>query len=40
MARVGETRNAYKLLVGNPEGKRQLAPSVDLSSLGQGRVAG
>jgi hypothetical protein len=24
MARMGETRNAYRILVGKPEGKRQL----------------
>jgi hypothetical protein len=24
LARMGETRNAYKILVGKPEGKRRL----------------
>jgi hypothetical protein len=27
VARMGETRNAYRILVGKPEGKRQLGRS-------------
>jgi hypothetical protein len=27
VARMGETRNAYRILVGNPEGKRPLGRS-------------
>jgi len=39
VAPVGETRNAYRLLVGKPEGKRRLGRGVDSSDSGQGRVA-
>jgi len=34
VAPVGETRNAYKRLVGKPESKRQFGPDVDSSDSG------
>jgi hypothetical protein len=48
VARMGEKRNAYRLLVGKPEGKRPLGGSrrrwadnirVDLGEVGWGHVA-